>query len=42
MGAISEWTGLRWPVAGGAMIALVIYAWYFRKLSKISGSLEGG
>lgn len=42
MGAISEWTGLRWPVAAGAAIALVIYAWYFRKLAKISESLEGG
>ncbi|MBM3533009.1 MAG: MFS transporter [Alphaproteobacteria bacterium] len=42
MGALSELWGLRWPVAGGAILALLYYAWFWRRLPGMTRSLEGG
>lgn len=42
MGVLSEWWGLRWPVAGGAVLALCFYAWFARRLPEMARSLEGG
>jgi MFS family permease len=42
MGVLSEWWGLRWPVACGALLALVYYAWFWRRLPEMTRSLEGG
>lgn len=42
MGVMSEWWGLRWPVAGGAVLALLYYAWFWRRLPEMQRSLEGG
>jgi MFS family permease len=42
MGALSEWWGLRWPVAGGALLALAYYAWFWRRLPEMTRALEGG
>lgn len=42
MGGLSEWLGLRWPVAGGALLALGLYAYFQRKLASMSRALEGG
>jgi predicted MFS family arabinose efflux permease len=42
MGVISEWWGLHWPVAGGALIALLYYAWFWRRLPSMTRALEGG
>ena len=41
MGVLSEWWGLRWPVAGGAVLALCFYAWFARRLPQMARSLEG-
>lgn len=42
MGVLSEWWGLRWPVAGGAFLALLYYAWFWRRLPTMARALEGG
>ena len=42
MGALSEWSGLRWPVAGGALLALLYFAWFWPRLPAMTRSLEGG
>ena len=42
MGVLSEWWGLRWPVAGGAILALCFYAWFARRMPEMARSLEGG
>lgn len=42
MGVLSEWWGLRWPVAAGAGLALLYYAWFWRRLPEMTRSLEGG
>jgi MFS family permease len=42
MGVLSEWWGLRWPVAGGALLALLYYAWFWRRLGSMAQALEGG
>jgi len=42
MGVLSEWWGLRWPVAGGAFLALLYFAWFWRRLPEMARSLEGG
>jgi MFS family permease len=42
MGVLSEWWGLRWPVAGGAFLALLYYAWFWRRLPEMTRALEGG
>ncbi len=41
MGVLSEWWGLRWPVAGGAILALCFYAWFARRMPEMTRSLEG-
>ncbi len=42
MGVLSEWWGLRWPVACGAFLAILYYAWFWRRLPEMTRSLEGG
>jgi MFS family permease len=42
MGILSEWWGLRWPVAAGAILALGFYAWFSRRLPRMAEALEGG
>jgi len=42
MGVLSEWWGLRWPVAAGALLALLYYVWFWRRLPAMTRSLEGG
>ncbi|MBI1779352.1 MAG: MFS transporter [Proteobacteria bacterium] len=41
MGVASEWIGLRWPLALGAMLVLATYAWSFRNLTGMATALEG-
>ena len=40
MGVISEATGLRWPLAGGVLIAAAVWAWTWRRRAAISTALE--
>lgn len=42
MGVISEATGLRWPLAGGALIAAIVWAWTWRRRASISAALDPG
>lgn len=42
MGFLSERWGLHWPVAGGAILALLYYAWFWRRLPAMTRSLDGG
>jgi MFS family permease len=42
MGVLSEWWGLRWPVAAGAALALLYYAWFWRRLAAMTHALEAG
>ena len=40
MGAMSEGVGLRWPVAGGAVLLLVTVAWTWRDRARLAAALE--
>ena len=40
MGTVSEATGLRWPLAGGALIAMAVWAWLLRHRRRIAATLE--
>ena len=40
MGTLSDWVGLRWPVAGGAVIAFGLWVWAKRREREIAEHLE--
>ena len=40
MGVVSEATGLRWPLAAGAAIAALVWAWTWRRRAAIAAALE--
>jgi len=40
MGWIAEWTGLRWPVAGGGLLCVLIWLWVVGKLPRLRRVLE--
>ena len=40
MGVVSEATGLRWPLAGGAAIAVLVWAWTWRRRATIAAALD--
>ncbi|MHA1108527.1 MAG: MFS transporter [Alphaproteobacteria bacterium] len=40
MGYISEFAGLRWPVAGGALLCLALWLWAHRRRAAMSAALE--
>ncbi len=40
MGYISEFAGLRWPVAGGAVLCLALWLWAHRRRAAMSVALE--
>lgn len=42
MGWIAEYTGLRWPVAGGAVICLGLWLWTRRRQRLMTAALESG
>ena len=42
MGWIAEWVGLRWPVAAGGFLCVLIWVWVVRKLDDVRRSLESG
>lgn len=42
MGALSEGIGLRWPVAGGAVLAAGVLVWAWGRRSSMSHALEQG
>ncbi len=42
MGWIAEWTGLRWPVAGGGLLCIVAWLWVVGRLGEVRQVLESG
>ncbi len=40
MGWIAEWTGLRWPVAGGGLLCVLVWFWVVGRLGNIRNVLE--
>jgi len=42
MGWIAESTGLRWPVAGGGLLCVLVWLWVVGRLGKIRSVLESG
>lgn len=40
MGWIAEWTGLRWPVAGGGLLCVVAWLWILGRLGGVRRNLE--
>ncbi len=40
MGWIGDHVGLRWPIAGGAIICIGIWAWYYHRRESLAESLE--
>ena len=40
MGWIGDHVGLRWPIAGGAVICILLWAWYFRRRAALAVALE--
>lgn len=42
MGWIAEWTGLRWPVAGGGLLCVVAWFWVVGRLGAVQSALERG
>jgi predicted MFS family arabinose efflux permease len=40
MGAASEYVGLRWPVAVGAIICLIVWLWSLRRQPRIAEAVE--
>lgn len=41
MGALSEWLGLRMPVAGGAIICLLVWLWGMRIRRRVADVVDG-
>jgi len=42
MGWIAESTGLRWPVAGGGLLCVLVWLWVVGRLGNIRSVLESG
>jgi MFS family permease len=42
MGWIAEWTGLRWPVAGGGLLCVLVWLWVRSRMSEVNRALESG
>jgi MFS family permease len=42
MGWIAEWTGLRWPVAGGGLLCVLVWLWVRGRLREVRRVLESG
>jgi MFS family permease len=42
MGWIAEWTGLRWPVAGGGLLCVLVWFWVVGRLPAVRRALESG
>ena len=42
IGALSEFLGLRWPLAGGAVLALAVWAWIWLRRRRPIYDLEVG
>ena len=42
MGWAAEWTGLRWPVAGGGLLCVLVWLWVVGRLGEIRRALESG
>lgn len=42
MGWIAETTGLRWPVAGGGLLCVLVWLWVVGRLPNIRSVLESG
>jgi MFS family permease len=40
IGWIAEWTGLRWPVAGGGLLCVLVWLWVVGRLGNIRTALE--
>ena len=40
MGWIGDHVGLRWPIAGGAVICIALWAWFYRRRAALAESLE--
>lgn len=40
MGWIAEWTGLRWPVAGGGLLCVLVWFWVVGRLREVRRVLE--
>ena len=40
MGSIASYTGLRWPVFGGAVLCLIFWLWIRRRLPRMTEALE--
>jgi len=40
IGWIAEWTGLRWPVAGGGFLCVLVWLWVVGRLKNIQNVLE--
>ena len=40
MGWIAEWTGLRWPVAGGGLLCVLVWLWVVGRLGTVRKVLE--
>lgn len=40
MGWIAEWTGLRWPVAGGGLLCVLVWFWVVGRLGEVRRVLE--
>ena len=41
MGAVSEFVGLRWTVAGGAALVLLLFLWAYPRRHRMAAALEG-
>lgn len=39
MGWIGDYVGIRWPIAGGAVICIALWAWFYRRRSALAESL---
>jgi len=42
IGWIAEWTGLRWPVAGGGLLCVLFWLWVVGRLGNIQSALDAG
>jgi hypothetical protein len=40
MGILSSYIGFRWPVAGGAVLCLVMWVWAHRRRRALAEALE--
>ena len=41
MGGLSEWVGLRWPVAGGVVVLFLFWLWAWRRRHRIAAAFGG-